>query len=93
MSVRKEDGTHVAQSSVSASHSDLHQLSSSIAMLRWVDAYGDLILNHYQVDQLVTELESALAESQAHRDLVTEMQRLCEVTLARPHRYLWFVGD
>jgi len=63
-------------------------------MLSSVDPYGDTIFNRQQVERVVEELATLSSGelSAAERSSLVELRGLCDETLLRPHRYLWFVG-
>jgi hypothetical protein len=62
-------------------------------ILGHIDPYGDTVFNRMQVRTLMEEiarLECADIISGQLRDSIIE---LCERCLARPHQFLWFIGE
>jgi hypothetical protein len=64
-------------------------------LLRYIDPYGDTCFNSLQAKGLLTEFEQLEAHglSAAQSSLVRALRVLIAEQLARPHRYLWFIGD
>ena len=64
------------------------------ACLRFIDRYGDAVLNQYQIPVFIQELESCMASaSEATRDHLNAVLSLARRANGRTHTYLWFVGD
>jgi hypothetical protein len=59
-------------------------------VLRFVDPYGDTILNSSQAAALVAELNETEASDQEQHQRLIEMASRCA---GEVHEYLWFVGD
>jgi hypothetical protein len=63
-------------------------------ILGHLDPYGDTVLNRMQVRTLLGELKSLEGDDMVvpaqFRAIITE---LCEKCLARPHQFLWFIGE
>lgn len=61
-----------------------------------LDPYGDTSLNYLQCNLLLDELrdgEDFLNQAEVKDSAVSELARLCNVTRAKPHRQLLFIGD
>ena len=67
----------------------------SFACLRFVDPYGDTTFNAAQSEVLVAELARIRAKASQHAELelLDGIQRLVQLCLAAPHRYVKFIGD
>jgi hypothetical protein len=68
---------------------------SSSAVLRFIDPYGDTVINRLQAEPLVAELEPRLHEipDEADRDRVADVVELLHRCSGGVHLYVWFVGD
>ena len=63
-------------------------------VLGHLDPHGDTILNRMQARTLKEEIVRCRAEcSLIPAPFAATLLDLCEQALARPHRFLWFIGD
>ncbi|MEV5720491.1 hypothetical protein AB0L41_42020 [Amycolatopsis mediterranei] len=63
-------------------------------ILGHLDPYGATVLNGLQVATLVDEISRLQSDSAIFpRGFSDELIALCQVCLARPHRFLWFIGE
>jgi hypothetical protein len=63
-------------------------------ILGHLDPYGDTILNRMQVRTLLEELDRLGPDNRVMpAQFRASMVELCEKCLARPHRFLWFIGE
>lgn len=91
--LRRESNEEVDRATVGLTVADLVRLTALVPMLRWVDAYGNTIFNARQIHVLKEEVSAAAPKDEDDEVLLAEIARLCELGGARPHRYLWFIGD
>ena len=91
--VRREDGGEVDRARLDLNVADLPRWAATLPMLAWVDAYGLTIFNAAQSRVLKAQILAASPENDEEGAFLSELARLCEVEEARPHRYLWFIGD
>ena len=91
--VRKESGEELDISLQPIELSDLRRLASQVAMLRWLEPYGNTILNSRQAIELVQQIQEIDSAERADGTLLGEVLRLARMLDSHPHRYLWFIGD
>lgn len=68
---------------------------SSSAVLRFIDPYGDTVINRLQARPLVAELQSRvhLLRDETARDAVAAVADLVDRCADGVHLYVWFLGD
>jgi hypothetical protein len=91
--LRQENGTTVEHAQATIEIPAMARIAEQVPMLRWLDPYGNLILNAPQRVQLMEELEYAVSEHDEDRAVFDELRRLCELARRTVHHYLWFIGD
>ena len=63
-------------------------------ILGHIDPYGDTVLNSMQVRSLLEELDRLGPDDKMiPAQFRASIAVLCEKCLARPHRFLWFIGE
>jgi len=63
-------------------------------ILGHIDPYGDTVLNRMQVRSLLEELDRLGPDDKMiPAQFRASIAVLCEKCLARPHRFLWFIGE
>lgn len=64
-------------------------------LLRFVDPYGDTVLNRQQAGVFAAELRSCLSSLTdiAERQAIESVIELAERCADEVHMYLWFIGD
>lgn len=72
----------------------VQRASEESACLRFIDPYGDTVLNQLQLPVLVSELES-MRDASPEQDLRANIQRTIDFVRASKglHVYLRFTGD
>ncbi|MFC1483853.1 hypothetical protein ACFL6Q_02245 [Candidatus Neomarinimicrobiota bacterium] len=67
----------------------------SFHLLRFIDPYGDTIFNRLQMETFIKEWKriGSMAESEAEKALVKDVEQLAHRCLAEVHTYLKFIGD
>lgn len=95
MQVRTGQGTIVARGNRGFDWSqELIDLDpSAYPMLSGLCAFLDTMFNVRQLPSLIDELDRLPAGVALDEESRTEIRRLCELTEAEAHRYLWFLGD
>ncbi len=63
---------------------------SASPVLRFIDPYGDTILNAAQAAALAEELTAVNQSSERDAKLLTALASRCSAAV---HQYLWFIGD
>ncbi|WP_433604977.1 hypothetical protein ACQP2P_26115 [Dactylosporangium sp. CA-139114] len=62
-------------------------------MLAGIDPYGDTFFNYLQVKRLLLELDVYAPEHSESAAFFAQLTDVCNEALAKPHRFLRFVGD
>ena len=63
-------------------------------ILGHLDPYGDTILNRMQVRTLLDEIDRLGSDAKLIPPQFQEsIVELCKKCLAKPHRFLWFIGE
>jgi hypothetical protein len=68
----------------------------SWVMLRYIDRYGNTVVNQLQLKPLIAELDvlSTLFDSDAETaGIIRTIRGMAQYCKARVHTYLWFFGD
>lgn len=62
-------------------------------LLGSIDPYGDTAFNYLQVERIQAEIRSHERTDSEFDAFLDELETFSGQALAKPHRFLWFIGD
>ncbi|MFI6405080.1 hypothetical protein [Streptomyces sp. NPDC050548] len=62
-------------------------------LLGSIDPYGDTAFNYLQVERILIEIQEHERTGGAFDAFLGELETFSSQALAKPHRFLWFIGD
>ncbi len=64
-----------------------------LPLLGSIDPYGDTVFNYLQVERILIEFRDYQLIERGFEVSVRRLEEFSRQALAKPHRFLWFIGD